>query len=346
MTTITAIIPHFTHYFGNMKFGKKTVLALALALVAVNTNLFAHACDGHGHQQHQNHQSDNDSNENDTDLCDEDFPNGLSYKIDGRKTQMLFRVGNKNWRTREAFEAAGARCVSSDPSPQQVQNSDKILDDYRRRFGSNRRLAVAKQIPVYFHVIKPSNGRGGDVSDAQITEQITVLNASFGGFFEFTYMGKDTTQSNSYYNANLGTNGESRMKSALRQGGANALNIYTTAPSGGVLGWSTFPDGVKYSFGSINSKDGIVINFDTLPRGTLSPYNEGDTVVHEVGHWLGLFHTFQGGCSGQGDRVGDTPAEAEPAFGCPVGRNVSYFLWRRRCCVSLYATHSFSPLFL
>jgi hypothetical protein len=228
----TAAIPQFTHYFGKMKvFGKKTVLALAL--VAVNTNSFAQACDGHG--LHHNHRDL--ENVNDTDLSDEEFPNGLSSKIDGRRTQShQFRVGEYRWGTLEAFEAAGARCVSADPSPRQVQNSDDILDDYRRRFGSNRRLATAKQIPVYFHIIKPSNGRGGDVSYAQIAEQMDVLNASFQGVtarqgdFVFTYMGTTTTQSNSYYTATYGTNTERQMKSSLRQGGANALNIYTNEP--------------------------------------------------------------------------------------------------------------------
>jgi hypothetical protein len=66
---------------------------------------------------------------------------------------------------------------------------------------------------------------------------------------------------------------------------------------------------------------GVVIHYGTLPGNFLTPYNLGGTLDHETGHYLGLFHTFEGGCTAPGDYVDDTPFEASPAFGCPEGRN-------------------------
>ena len=176
-------------------------------------------------------------------------------------------------------------------------------------------------ISVYWHVI--NNGSGvadGNIPDSQITSQINVLNAAYASTgWQFTLVGTDRTTNASWYTSTGGTS-ETQMKTALRQGTADDLNIYSNNMGGGLLGWATFPS----SYASNPKNDGVVILYSSLPGGTAAPYNLGDTATHEIGHWMGLYHTFQGGCARKstgGDMVADTPAEKSPAYGCPVGRN-------------------------
>jgi hypothetical protein len=115
-------------------------------------------------------------------------------------------------------------------------------------------------------------------------------------------------------------NAELTMKKALRKGTYSTLNIYFQTSLGGSLGYCYFPTTV--STGSDDFYyDGCTILHTTVPGGSATGFNLGKTVTHEVGHWFGLYHTFQGGCTGSGDSVSDTPAQSSPSSGCPVGRD-------------------------
>lgn len=184
-----------------------------------------------------------------------------------------------------------------------------------RLAGLKGELVQGASINVHFHVITNSRG-SGSLSNREISDQIAVLNEAYAvGGYKFNLASTDVTANDDWYTVEPGSRAEKDMKSTLRQGGAQDLNLYTANIGGGLLGWATFPK----DYESSPSMDGVVILYSSLPGGKSAPYNEGDTGTHEVGHWMGLYHTFQGGCRefGGGDGVADTPAEKTANYGCP-----------------------------
>jgi hypothetical protein len=211
------------------------------------------------------------------------------------------------------------RCATKEHNEEQRGQIDAEVRrflDFRAQIGAAE--FVGATIPVYVHVITSSSGQGSPTA-AMIQNQITVLNdANTSSGFSFTLVGVDTVANDSWFTMSPGSPEESQAKQALRQGGAEALNIYTANPGGGLLGWATFPS----DYNRAPRQDGVVVLWSSLPGGSAVPYHLGDTATHEVGHWLGLYHTFQGGCNEKrGDFVSDTPAEKSPAFGCPLQRD-------------------------
>ncbi|WP_163863526.1 zinc metalloprotease [Myxococcus eversor] len=206
-------------------------------------------------------------------------------------------------------------CATIEPSVEERAAIDAFLAEQKTAM----RAVGSVTVPTYFHVINKGTGiANGDIPDSQITAQMNVLNAAYANTpFRFVLQGTDRTTNAKWFALKDGSANEKAMKKALRKGGPESLNVYTANLSGGLLGWATFPT----SYTSQPKQDGVVILFSSVPGGSAAPYNEGDTGTHEVGHWLGLYHTFQGGCTGAGDSVSDTPAEASPAYGCPTGRN-------------------------
>lgn len=210
----------------------------------------------------------------------------------------------------EKFWETGRGCATPRPNRYQIARADERIRSMRVRTAEIGRIRVNVQ---FIHI---TDGAKGKITEKQRMDQVALLNAAFKkGNIQFHYDPKTVKVFNerTWYVMDMGSAEEREAKTYLGTTPERNLNFYTAGLGKGLLGWATFP----YDVAGDRVRDGVVILDSSLPGGSAAPYNKGITAVHEVGHWTGLYHTFQGGCDAYGDHVGDTPAHAEPNFGTP-----------------------------
>lgn len=166
---------------------------------------------------------------------------------------------------------------------------------------SKSRFSVPKDlgtvvVPIYFHdmYFRGISGNIGYINDSTIQNWVTELNQNFApAGFEFDVRGINHELNEDWYYANKGSSQERAMKNALREGGAETLNIYLHNGNQG-SSYASAPN--QYQNDPI--LDGVVLVSNNAP-----------TLTHEIGHWLGLLHTFHNNCSTTNDGIADTPAQ-------------------------------------
>lgn len=187
-------------------------------------------------------------------------------------------------------------------------------------------------IPVVVHVIH--NGGSENISDAQIESQIQILNEDYGKIVGTNGDGNgvDTkirfclAKIDPYGNCTNGivkiqsslTNHQSYQRALLKElsfwDNERYLNIYVVKTiNGNVGGYSSFPGGPP-------EEDGFVVRHNLFGDIGTASSSLGRTASHELGHWLGLYHTFNNGCGtdicSDGDYVCDTPPQNSPSYNC------------------------------
>jgi hypothetical protein len=210
------------------------------------------------------------------------------------------------------------------------------LREVGRRPGAARTTAAVPavlpshiHVTVRIHIIRGTHTADRRVSAALARYTFSTLQRGYAGAqdpsmtptgIDFSLAAITITRNDGWFHATPGSPAEIAMERALHRGGGRTLNIYLNGVhdhGAQILGHARWP----WQFARSPRLDGIVINVASLSGGRAAGYNRGDTVIHESGHWLGLFHTFEGGCAGPGDYIADTAPEASPSFRCDKTRD-------------------------
>lgn len=220
-----------------------------------------------------------------------------------------------------------------------IKESNKKISQYLSDTKKiNAQSSNVKIIPLVVHVIHENGAE--NISDSQIVSQINVLNEDFRRMLGTNGYGNGVDTEIEFCLAKITPDGkctdgivrieseltdhQTYQRSALNDlsfwDNTRYLNLYVVKDIGngsGTLGYASYPGGPA-------AEDGIVILSSAFGNiGTVnSPYHLGRTLTHEVGHWLGLYHTFNNSCGIDtcldGDYVCDTPPVSNPNYSCQV----------------------------
>lgn len=210
----------------------------------------------------------------------------------------------------------GVRCATRPVADFERQFIGTAIAEHLRVAGTQHRRKTT-EVPVHFHILRKKDG-SWNVTDEQIDEQMRVLNDSFRPYgISFVLDGISRRKKNKFAKKCLRESVERKFKKRYAVDPTTTLNIYSCRPQDDVLGYAYFPS----DYPEDSTMHGIVLLHSSFPGGNAFPFDEGDTAVHEAGHYFGLYHTFEGGCSARNDRISDTPREKRPASGCPLTRD-------------------------
>jgi hypothetical protein len=209
---------------------------------------------------------------------------------------------------------AGARCATGGLTPTERALLDAGVARNADVLESRDARLAANVVRVVFHVVH--DGDRGRVDAGAVRRQYRVLKRAFrSSRFKFRLAEITYTDNTKWHRRCDKSSVWRKMTRALAVDPEKNLNVYLCSP-GPYLGSAYLPGPW-----SGQHWDGVRVLFSSLPGGAAEPYHLGDTVVHEVGHYLGLDHTFHNGCNSPGDAVDDTPYEARPDYICEVGRD-------------------------
>ncbi len=236
---------------------------------------------------------------------------------------------------------------AADPSITKAREKlERFTQNYSASTSVNRTGQVLITIPVVFHILY--NNAAQNISTARIMDQLNVLNNDYAklnadtGVTPLAFRPIAANTQIQFCLAQQDPNGQPTtgiLRIPISTGNPSTfpsnlsapwsrnsyLNIYV-GNFGGILGVAQLPGGPA-------NTDYVNALYTTVggPNnpGTEPAYDLGRTLTHEIGHWLNLYHTFDGGCQGgnanncssSGDNVCDTPPTSGSNFNCPGTQN-------------------------